>query len=103
MLQVTAQVDEKIVEDAVQNALRTAFQVSERWGSGEGAKVVQRQVEAYARSLDYAPWIEQLAAPIIEEAVRTLLEKVIAKEVKRQIDAMKADGALGALFEAAKP
>jgi hypothetical protein len=102
MLQVTAQVDEKLIQDAVQNALRTAFQASERWGTGEGAKVVQRQVESYARSLDYSPYIERMAAPIIEEAVRSALEKVIAKEVKRQIDAMKTNGALGALFEAAQ-
>lgn len=97
-MKIVVEVDDRLIWDATQQAFRATFQGNDRWGTGEGAKELQRQVDHWAKSLDFGPMIERLAPAIIEETVRSALEKAIAREAKRQVDRMKSDGSLGTLF-----
>lgn len=93
-MEIVIQINEKMLIDAAEQAVKNAFRLNDNYGSNGGVATneIARQAKEWAKAQDYKPMIAQMAPPFIKEAIYQGLSTAVTAAVKAEMKRMKDDG-----------
>lgn len=92
-MKIEIDIDDSILSDAASKMFFEQFS-HQRFGKALGADLLEKQVQAYVRQMDFAPYIQSAAKAKLEDIVNQVVEQALRDAVKKKAKQMQAEGSL---------
>lgn len=92
-MKLEIEIDESLFRKAAERAFAEQF-AHQRYGQAFGTELIEKQVQAYIRQMDFTPYIQAAAKAKTDDVVNQVIEQALRDAAKKKAKQMQADGSL---------
>lgn len=92
-MKIEIEFDESLLRAAATTVFVEQFS-HQRFGKAFGTELIEKQVQAYVRNMDFTPYIQDAAKAKLDDVVNQVVEQALRDAAKKKSKQMQANGSL---------